>query len=192
MSEKLPNRERMEKLVESHETLKLPSPEQAEKLRQGEKDPKEMLENARKVSAETAVEDDVTLNKLKEATESTKPAAPLHINRELKAITLRRELNHIREKLPRSQRTLSKVIHQPVVRVVSEGAGKTVSRPSGMLGGGIVALIGTSAYLWLANSTNIAYNYFVFLALFAGGFAVGLGLELVVHLATSGRRHAND
>lgn len=192
MSEKLPQQESGEKLISSHETLKLPTPEQAEKLRKGEKEPKELLESARHEISQNAVESAKPLEELKEASESAKPAQPLHINRELKAITLRRELNHIRQKLPKRDRVLSKVIHQPVVRAVSEGAGKTVSRPSGMLGGGIVALIGTSAYLWLANSANIAYNYFVFLALFAGGFVVGLILEFLVHLATSGRRQAND
>lgn len=192
MSEKLPKQEQMERLVNSHDTLKLPTAEQAEKLREGEQDPQELLEAARHEIAETAVESSEPLEKMKAATESGKPAQPLNVNRELKAITLRRELNHIRQKLPAGDRALSKVIHQPVVRVVSEAAGKTISRPSGMLGGGLVALIGTSAYLWIANSSGIAYNYFVFLALFFGGFAVGLVLEVIVHMATSSRRHAND
>ena len=192
MSEKLPKQEQMERLVNGHDTLKLPTAEQAEKLREGEQDPQELLEAARHEIAETAVESSEPLEKMKAVTESDKPAQPLNVNRELKAITLRRELNHIRQKLPAGDRALSKVIHQPVVRVVSEAAGKTISRPSGMLGGGLVALIGTSAYLWIANSSGIAYNYFVFLALFFGGFAVGLVLEAIVHMATSSRRHAND
>ncbi len=83
-------------------------------------------------------------------------------------------------------RTLSKVIHQPVVRAVSEPAGKTVSRPSGLLGGGLVAFLGTSAYLYLAKSTGMAYSYFVFIGLFVGGFVVGVALELLIH-ALSGR-----
>ncbi len=192
MSEKLPKQEKMEKLVREHETLALPTPEQAEKLRKGEKDPKEMLETARHEIAETAEDAKKPLEKMSDAAESNKPAPNLNVNQELKAITLRRELNHIRRKLPARQRALSKVIHQPAVRVVSEAAGKTVSRPSGLLGGGIAALIGTTLYMFIASQAGIAYNYTVFLLMFAGGFIIGLFVELGVYAATSGRRHAND
>jgi hypothetical protein len=34
------------------------------------------------------------------------------------------------------------------------------------------------------------YNYFVFIALFISGFAVGIGLELLAWLITAPRRHA--
>lgn len=192
MSEKLPKIENGEKLLSQHETLTLPTPEKAEKLRPGEKDPEEMLEKARKEIDKNAEEAAKPLEKMADEAESTQPEPSLNVNQELKAITLRRELNHIRRKLPATQRTLSKVIHQPTVRVVSEAAGKTVSRPSGLLGGGIVALIGTSLYLYIASQSGFAYNYTVFLLMFAGGFAIGLLIELGVYAATSTRRHAND
>ena len=86
---------------------------------------------------------------------------------------------------------MSRVIHQPVVRVTSEAIGKTVSRPSGLLGGGLVALMGTSIYLYLANHLGFKYNYGVFLCLFVVGFGLGLVLELAVYLATASRRKAD-
>lgn len=192
MSEKLPSVERKESLASKHETLALPTAEQAEKLRKGEADPLKTAESARVEIAKNAEESAKPLERLDAATESGKPKQSLHVNTELKSITLRRELNDIRRKLPAKDKALSKVIHQPVVRVVSEVAGKTLSRPSGLLGGGIVALIGTSLYLYIASSAGIQYNYFVFLALFVGGFALGLALELAVFAATSSRRHSND
>lgn len=192
MSEKLPKVEQGEKLLSQHETLALPTPEQAEKLRPGEKDPKEMLESARKEIDTNAEKSSKPLERMKDEVKSNAPQQTLNVNQELKKITLRRELNHIRRKLPAGQRALSKVIHQPTVRAVSEAAGKTVSRPSGLLGGGIAALIGTSLYLYIASQAGIAYNYTVFLLMFAGGFLVGLIVELGVYAATSGRRHAND
>lgn len=192
MSEKLPTIEKGEKQLSKHETLALPTAEQAEKLRKGEKDPQQLVAEARKEIANNAEESSKPLEKMNAAVESGKPHQSLNVNQELKAITLRRELNNIRRKLPATQKALSKVIHQPVVRAVSEVTGKTVSRPSGLLGGGLVALIGTSTYLFIANQSGIKYNYFVFLGLFIGGFILGLVLELAVYAATSSRRHAND
>lgn len=132
------------------------------------------------------------IEKLKADENAPQPVQPTRVNRELRQITLRRELQHIRRKLPAPQRTLSKVIHQPVVRVASEAAGNTVSRPSGLLGGGLVALVGTTLYLVLANHVGFQYNYGVFLVLFVVGFALGLLIELGVYAITGPRRRAND
>lgn len=177
-----------ETLLKSPEQHKaLPTAEKAEPLRRGEEDPVKKLHKAR--------------NEVSQAAKHNKPVERLHgaekisqgpshsfVNRELKSITLRRELKSIQRKLPAPQRALSKVIHQPVVRAVSEGASKTVTRPSGLLGGGITAFAGTSAYLYIANHMGYEYNYGVFLVLFAGGFALGLILELSVHFLFSSKR----
>jgi len=45
-----------------------------------------------------------------------------------------------------------------------------------LLGGGILALLGTSSYLYLAKHIGFTYNYSVFLILFFGGFILGLSL----------------
>jgi hypothetical protein len=176
---------------QQHETRPaLPTPEQAEKLRPGETDPRLALNEARATVAETvqAETQPNPMEALKAAEKASEPATPRQINRELKQITLRRELQQIRRQLGAPQRVLSRVIHQPAVRVASEAAGKTVSRPSGLLGGGLVAFFGTTSYLYLARHIGFRYNYLVFLLLLAGGFMVGLVLELMVHLATASRR----
>jgi hypothetical protein len=175
----------------------LPTAEQAEPLRTGEADPvkrqAKALNEARTIVAETTQSESPPnpLETLQTAEKASQPITPHQVNRELKQITLRRELQQIRRKLPGPQRVLSKVIHQPVVRVVSETAGKTISRPSGLLGGGLVAFLGTTSYLYLARHLGFTYNYLVFLLLLAGGFILGLALELLVHLATASRR-GND
>jgi hypothetical protein len=182
-----------EELATSSEHL-LPDAEHAEKLRAGEKDPVEALTEARKgVQETTRSERQVNpLDKLQEAEKAQQGPSPTHINRELKQVTLQRELTQIRRHLSAPERQLSKIIHQPVVRKVSEVSGKTVSRPSGMLGGGILAFLGSSSYLYLAKHQGFKYNYAVFLALFLGGFFVGVALELIVWTATHSRRHATD
>jgi hypothetical protein len=171
----------------------LPTAEQAEPLRAGEKDPLQALVEARTHVEETA-ETSTPLkleNSLKEAENGSQPAQPSFINASLKNITLNRELKQIQRKLPAPQRILSRVIHQPAVRVTSEVIGRSASRPSGLLGGGLVALLGTSGYLYLAKHLGFTYNYLVFLLLFAAGFIIGLILELLVHVATTSRRTSN-
>lgn len=176
------------------ETLTLPAPEQAEPLRKDEKDPVKALKEARaKVHETTRAEThNNPVERLQAAEKASRPAQSLHVNRELKNITLNRELTAIRRKLSAPQRVLSKVIHQPAISAVSEPLGKTVSRPSGLLGGGLVAFLGTSVYFYMTSRTGMSYSYFVFIGLFAGGFIVGLLLELMVYAATSSRRHVND
>lgn len=108
---------------------------------------------------------------------------PLYIDREVKALGLRRSLHSIQSKLPAPERALSRVIHQPAVRAVSEATGKTITRPSGLLGGGLCAFLGGSIYLYLAHHIGFAYNYLLFILLFVGGFALGVALELLLHFA---------
>jgi hypothetical protein len=177
---------------EQHEApLTLPTAAEAEPLRSGETDPAKALETARQNVIETAADAEAQpnpLEALQAAEKASQPATPSHINRELKQITLRRELQRLRRQLPAPQRLLSRAVHQPVIRAISQAVGQTVSRPSGLLGGGLVAFLGTSSYLYLARHIGFTYNYLVFLLLLAGGFILGLGLELLVHLATRSRR----
>ncbi|PIZ62285.1 hypothetical protein COY17_02725 [Candidatus Saccharibacteria bacterium CG_4_10_14_0_2_um_filter_52_9] len=189
MSEKITTPEQKEVLA-SNQAERLSAQAAPEKPAKAEKDPGQTASEARAAIAETT-RNESRLNPLEEleaATNTPRTAQPQYIDRELKTITLRRELQTIRRKLPLPQKALSKVIHQPVIRVASEAAGKTVSRPSGLLGGGLVAFMGTSSYLYLAKHMGFRYNYVVFLLLFTAGFIVGLALELLVHLATSSRR----
>jgi hypothetical protein len=179
---------------EQHEPL-LSSPERQERLPEhAEKSAKDIKQEQVQRMAEARLRtheqagNDKMRETLKAATEVAEVAEPQQINRDLRQITLRRELQHIRRELPVPQRVLSRVVHQPAVRVISEAAGKTISRPSGLLGGGLVALLGTTSYLYLAKHIGFTYNYFVFMALFVGGFIVGLVLELLVHLTTTSRR----
>lgn len=152
-------------------------------------------EQAREVAEQAAESSAAEKNRLEQLEKTGKAPEPVHpglISSELKHITLQRELQAIRRKLPAPERVLSRIIHQPTVRVVSEAAGKTVSRPSGLMGGGLVALLGTSGYLYFANHMGFRYNYVVFLALFAGGFVIGVILEFIVWIATRSRRQAAE
>ena len=107
---------------------------------------------------------------------------PLFIDRTVKNLQLKQTMKQVRSQLPRTSRALSKVVHQPLVKAVSDTGAKTVTRPSGLLGGGFFAFIGSLAYLFMASHVGFRYNYTVFLLFFLGGFVLGLLLELVVRL----------
>ncbi len=185
MSEFAPSPERQEAL---------PPPELAEPLRMGEASPEDQLEQSQirdqlEQDARGAVEQSPDTDKAREnlaaANAAPDNSEPVRLDRKF---TLSHELKQIQRKLKTTDRSLSKVIHQPVVRAISETSGKTVARPSGLLGGGLVAFLGTSVYLFMARHIGLDYNYSVFLVLFFGGFAIGLGLELGVWAFT--RNHS--
>ena len=168
--EVISSKERHEKLRKHHEKL----------VTESKQEHLERLAEARMEAHEEAA-DANPMEKLKATENAGAPTQPQNLNGELRAITLRRELQHIRRKLSKPQQTLSKVVHQPVIRAVSESAGKTVSRPSGMLGGGIVSFVGVASYYLLARHMGYAYNNAIFFILFIGGFVAGVIVEVLVH-----------
>lgn len=177
---------------EQHEALALPTPEQSERLHIGEAEQLKALaeqqHDAEKARSIIAAQEHTPAAEMFTAPAQPVQPAPTFIDRALKLHTLRRELQNIQRRESPAARTFSKVIHQPAVRAVSETAGKTVSRPSGLLGGGVLAFIGTSLYLYAARYYGFEYNYFVFLVLFAAGFGAGLLLEAFMRLIPSKAR----
>ncbi len=88
----------------------------------------------------------------------------------------------IQKKLNPKDRAISKVINNNLVEAFSETASKTVARPSGFLGGAILAFIGSLAYLVFVKYVGINYNYLLFFVFFISGFVLGLIIELIVRL----------
>lgn len=103
-------------------------------------------------------------------------------NAQLKAQTLHLTLKETRKKLSGSQKVLSKVIHQPQVDTISNVTGKTIARPSGMLFGGLFALIGSALYLYASYHYHFTYKYIAFSIFFVGGFIIGLIIEFITKL----------
>lgn len=112
----------------------------------------------------------------------------LVMTKELKQDALKKTLRRVQHQLKPSERSFSKFIHQPVVDKVSSVSAETVARPSGVLGGGICALIGSALLLYLARTYGFQYNLFVFVILFVGGFVLGMIIELVLRTLFRRRR----
>jgi flagellar biosynthesis GTPase FlhF len=138
----------------------------------------EVQENARKTSEIRPQEEKDTAH----------APSQTFVNKELKEMAYKRTLKRVRRQMPLSNRLASKIIHQPIVSVVSEAVAKTVGRPSGLLGGGVIALIGTSAYYYITKHYGYSYNFFIFVLLLLGGFAFGWLVEIVWRLFSARKR----
>jgi hypothetical protein len=152
-----------------------------------EQSPAEQLEQLSTARTEVAAIETapapVSLSEQQPATQ-----APSFISKDLRTLTAARALSTVRNRLPLADKTLSKVIHQPVVRSVSNAGARTVARPSGLFTGGLLALVGSSLYLYLANHIGFTYNYVVAGVLFAAGFVLGIVVEGLLALASRVKR----
>lgn len=108
------------------------------------------------------------------------PAAHQHstVSRELRAMTFKRALVRLQKRQIPTDRILSKFMHLGAVDAASETIGKTIARPSGIIGGGLLSLIGTTVLLLTARHYGFTYNYFVFFCLFAIGLLLGQIAEI--------------
>lgn len=150
-----------------------------------EQDRAKMLEEARSEAAKESTQENTLLKEItkQEKDETDKDSvAKRPPDSQLKQISFGKEIKNIRKRLSSPDRLGSRIIHQPAVREVSKVTAKTITRPSGLLGGGITAFLGTSAYLYLTRYTGLKYNYTVFLVLLVIGFILGLFFEGVIRL----------
>lgn len=152
---------------------------QVEELKQ-----KEKLDEARQGLESISVTSEQTIDKIKDMTKSSESVSqsPKNVNKDLRKAGLQKELAHIRRKMGKTDQIGSKVIHNKAVSVISSGLSKTIVRPSGMLSGAVIALVGTSLYYFFTKSVGVKYNYFIYIILFVGGFVVGLLIELIFRI----------
>lgn len=183
MAEKLSNQNSEQKAVSPE--IEADAAEQSRKnierikaLAEQEKGLDEKAVESLREEIETAAEttEDVTVE-----TQEKKPHAQFDQG-SLKRATYKKTMKKVQSQLPPAERVLSKVIHQKTVETISNFSGKTIARPSGILGGGLIALIGSLFVLYFAKHYGFEYNYTLFILLYALGFGIGLLLEVGVKL----------
>ena len=154
-----------------------------EKLREQAEADAEKHGNTDLAAIEKAAKDQAPSKEDFNTSESSADTAPsaTYASAELKAMAKRRILKETRRQMSAPSRALSKVVHQPVVEKASE-IGASVARPSGVLGGGIFALVGSSLLLYITKHNGYRYNYLMFILLFVGGFILGMIVELLLHM----------
>lgn len=179
MSEHLPK--------QSHEqaTPKIEtSGEHSEKLRQ------EMHERATKhekehnkseqleVARDTIEQQSISKEELKLPNNEKKPE-PTYFTKADRERSFNTTMHHVRSQLSRPSQTFSKAIHQKQIEKTSEVVGKTVARPSGIIGAATAALIGISIVLFFAKHIGFQLAGSEFWILLCAGYLVGLFIEAV-------------
>ena len=162
------NREQLDKMAEK---LKANAEKEASKERGGEK------KSARETAEKEAISGKETAPG---GSEKKSKKAPVH--RSHPPNTPNTTMRRVEGKLPGYQRTFSKVINNDTVDKVSNITSKTVARPSGLLGGGVIAFLAllivtlyASRYGWEVSGSE----FIVFVIL---GWAAGLLIEGVLKL----------
>jgi len=103
-------------------------------------------------------------------------------SKELKEIILNNELKHIQSRLSNVDKTGSRLIHLKGFRTLNELSSKTISRPFGLLGGGIAAFLGSLIYYFYSNHIGMKYNYFMIVVFFVSGYLAGLITEAIIKM----------
>jgi hypothetical protein len=104
------------------------------------------------------------------------------ITQELKTDAYNRTLKRIRTHMSTPDRIMSKVVHQPIIEKVSNVSARTVARPSAFLGGSFLALIASTALVYLSRHYGFTYNYAIIFIAFAAGFILAIAIELLFKL----------
>jgi hypothetical protein len=104
---------------------------------------------------------------------------PIGIGKELRTNSRNQTLRRVQKQLPASERTFSRVIHQPAVETLSDVVGGSLARPSGLLFAGLCSIISSLIILYICRHYGYEYNFLIGLVFMAGGFVLGLLLEAV-------------
>jgi hypothetical protein len=113
---------------------------------------------------------------------SSSDTSPIGLQQELKEQSYQKTMSRVRSRLSKPEQAFSKAIHSPLIESASNSLGKTIVRPSGVLGGGLAALAGSAFLLYSASYFGYSYNYTAFFLLYAAGFLLGIAVEAVVKL----------
>lgn len=178
--EKSPERQDLKNLERS----KSPEVSKAE-IEAGEKDLAKRGEAAeRKLSAEKKKEADIEKeNKNVEKAEHKSPKAkvPASFTKKEKSQVYRKEIKTVQAQLPRSSRVFSKVVHNAAVEKVSDAAGKTVLRPSALVGGAVVGLAAGITVYTIARYYGYYMPSWLLPILLILGALLGVAAELILN-----------
>ncbi len=149
-----------------------------EKAEQAEAQPQDIEEIKSEVEAQAISGKEVTIG---EHQEDSQPSLA-GTQRELKMDAYKRTMQKIRKHLNPAERSFSRLVHQKTIDSLSNLGSKTIARPSGLLGAGLVSFAGSTLLLYSAKHYGFRYNFFVFFLLFAIGFGLGIVLEFAARI----------
>lgn len=166
-----------EKMIEKHEIKheKIET-QQEHHLKSSEKHLDSLEDIRKKVTLEAQSSKDLHLDQYE-----TKPEEKnLYVTKDLKELSYRRILKHVRHQMNTPTRLFSKVVHLRQIENLSEFGTKTIARPIGIIGGALTALMGSIVLLYLSKHFGYSYNYFAFFILFSIGFLGSILIEVLI------------
>jgi hypothetical protein len=137
----------------------------------------EQIEDARSNIEKLAISKEKTVAKPEKYKSQETTPRHQYITKKIKNESYQKTLKIIRKDLAPSQKIMSKFIHQKIIESVSEVGAKTIARPSGIIGGGLLALVGSLLVLVVARKVGFEVPYSLFAVLFIIGFVLGLIVE---------------
>lgn len=177
MSERLSNESKELHHKPHVESTSYHEAEQQNKEHEERKKSLESLESIRKKVEQQAT----TRESAKIEKNTDEPSAtPRLITKHIKMERYKSTLSHVRRSLSPAQRIMSKLIHQPTIETISEVGAKTVARPSGLLGGSLVALMGSLSVIIVAKRIGFEVPNSIFWVLFLTGFLAGIVIEVFI------------
>lgn len=160
---------------------------------EAEKRSKELLENSRQEAARAEGANNNKLREIREqinthaeskdtrqektGDEEPESANAYWFSQEYRSVAYKQILNRTQQHLTKSQKALSKLVHQPTVEKLSDIGGKTVARPSGVLIGSIFSFVSSLAVYAIAKRNGYDMTYSIIMISFLGGFIVGVAVE---------------
>lgn len=108
-----------------------------------------------------------------------------YITKHIKDSRYQETLQAVRHHLTPTQKVFSRFIHQPTIETASEIGSKTIARPSGLLGGSLLSLLGSLTIVIIARRVGFSVPNSMFAILFIIGFGLGIVIELLLHRAKS-------
>ncbi len=152
---------------------------------QGEADLARKHESAEKKLSAEKEKQELELSKEKAKAEKSQEVAPEKkdpnsYTRAQKKAVYKKEMKHVQAQLPKGSRAFSKVIHNSAVEKVSDVAGKTVFRPSALMGGAITGLIFGVLFYMVARYYGYVIPTWMLSILLIAGAIVGVLIEFVI------------
>lgn len=130
------------------------------------------VENARHEAYERATP---TAEYVKPSSETKSQATPF--TKADKKRSFDTQMHHVRQNMSKPEKAFSTFIHQPLVEKTSEVAGKTIARPSGIVGAASLAFIGLLSIYGIAKFAGFELTGSEMPLLLLIGFGLGIFLE---------------
>lgn len=178
MSERISNKN--EKLVqpESHKTHYEKAKEDLERKAELSPDQKNIAEKAREVAEREAL----SKEEIEKSSRTEKEQSPpVLLTKDVRQQSFNTTMKSVRKKLPKSEASFSKVIHNPTIDKISEVVGETIGRPSAIYGGAITATIGLIVVYWFARRNGFQLSGYEFLILLVVGMLLGVTFEFAYY-----------